>query len=62
MQPYKIEIYVYAETEEEAARVQRSAINLVKSKYQSGIIISADKLVKAIDKFKDSYIVNQYFK
>jgi hypothetical protein len=62
MQPYKIEIYVYAETEEEAARVQRSAINLVKDKYQSGILITADKLANAIDKFKDSYIVNQYFK
>lgn len=62
MQPYKIEIYVYAENAEEAAKVQRSAINLVKEKYQSGILISADKLSKAIDKFKDSYIVNQYFK
>ena len=53
---------MYAENAEEAAKVQRSAINLVKEKYQSGILISADKLSKAIDKFKDSYIVNQYFK
>lgn len=62
MQPYKIEIYVYAENADEAAKVQRSAINFVKEKYNSGILIRADKLSNAIEKFKDSYIVNQYFK
>lgn len=62
MQPFKIEIYVYAENADEAAKVQRSAINFVKEKYNCGILISADKLSKAIEKFKDSYIVNQYFK
>ncbi len=62
MQPYKIEIYVYAENADEAAKVQHSAINFVKEKYNHGILISADKLSKAIEKFKDSYIVNQYFK
>lgn len=62
MQPYKIEIYVYAESADEAVKVQRSAINFVKEKYNSGILIRADKLSNAIEKFKDSYIVNQYFK
>ena len=62
MQPYKIEIYVYAENADEAAKVQRSAINFVKEKYNSGILIRADKLSNAIEKFKDSYIINQYFK
>ena len=62
MQPYKIEIYVYAESADEAAKVQRSAINFVKEKYNSGILIRADKLSNAIEKFKDSYIINQYFK
>ncbi len=62
MQPYKIEIYVYAENADEAAKVQRSAINFVKEKYNRGILISADKLSNAIEKFKDNYIVNQYFK
>ena len=62
MQPFKIEIYVYAENADEAAKVQRLAINFVKEKYNCGILISADKLSNAIEKFKDSYIVNQYFK
>ena len=62
MKPFKIEIYVYAETAEEAAKVQQSAINFVKAKYNKGILVTANKLSAAIDKFQDSYIVNQYFK
>ena len=62
MQPFKIEIYVYADSPEEAAKVQHSAIRFVKEKYQNGVLITADKLAQALDKFKDSFIVNQYFK
>ena len=62
MQPFKIEIYVYAENAAEASKVQQSAIQFVKDKYKSGILITADKLTKALDKFKDSFMVNQYFK
>lgn len=62
MQPFKIEIYVYAENAAEAFKVQQSAIQFVKDKYNSGILITADKLAKALDKFKDSFVVNQYFK
>lgn len=62
MQPFKIEIYVYAENAVEASKVQQSAIQFVKDKYNSGILITADKLAKALDKFKDSFVVNQYFK
>lgn len=62
MQPYKIEIYVYAENADEAAKVQRSAIGFVKEKYNAGILVTADKLSSAIERFKDSYIVNQFFK
>lgn len=62
MQPFKIEIYVYAENAKEAAEVQQAAIQFVKNKYNSGILITADKLVKALEKFKDSFMVNQYFK
>lgn len=62
MQPFKIEIYVYAENKDEASKVQQSAIQFVKDKYKAGILVTADKLAKAIDKFKDSFVVNQYFK
>lgn len=62
MQPYKIEVYVYAESADEALKVQQSAVQFVKDKYKSGILITASKLDQAINKFKDSFIVNQFFK
>lgn len=62
MQPFKIEIYVYADNAEEASRVQQAAIKFVKDKYNSGVLITANKLTAALDKFKNSYIINQYFK
>ena len=62
MKPYKIEIYVYADTDEEAVKVQQSAINFVKDKYNKGILVTAKKISEALDKFKDSFMVNQYLK
>ena len=61
MQPYKIEIFIYAESQEEALQAQQKAIQFVKNKYQSGTLITARKVIAALDKFKDSFIVNQYF-
>ena len=43
MQPFKIEIYVYAENAGEAAKVQQMAIDFVKRKYNAGILITANK-------------------
>ena len=62
MKPYKIEIYVYAENDQQAAQVEQSAKAFVRRKYDQGILITADKLNAALNRFVDSFIVNQYFK
>lgn len=62
MKPYKIEIYVYAENDQQAAEVERSAKAFVRRKYDQGILITADKLNAALSRFADNFIVNQYFK
>ena len=62
MKPYKIEIYVYADSEDEAAKVKEAAIRFVKEKYNAGILITANKLLNALEKFKTSFMINQYFK
>lgn len=62
MQPYKIEIYVYAESEEQAKEAQTALVNLVRYKYKQGMLVTAKKLISALSKFKDSIIVNQYLK
>ena len=62
MQPYKIEIFIYADSPQEAAEAQRLTIQFVKDKYNSGTLITASKIIAALNKFKDSFIVNQFFK
>lgn len=62
MKPYKIDIYVYAESEEEARHAQRAAIDFVKAKYEKGLLVTAEKMVAALTKFKDNVIVNQFLK
>lgn len=62
MKPYKIEIYVYAENDQQAEQVAQSAKAFVKKKYEQGILITADKLNAALNRFADNFIVNQFFK
>lgn len=62
MQPYKIEIYVYADSEEEATQVQTAARNFVRKKYEKGILVTAKKLMSALGRFEDNIMVNQFFK
>lgn len=62
MKPYKVEIYVYAETEEEAMAVHKAAKDFVKAKYEKGILVTADKIVSALTRFKDNAIVNNFLK
>lgn len=62
MQPYKIEIYVYADSEEEAAQVQKATRNFVRKKYEKGILVTAKKIMSALNKFEDNIMVNQFFK
>lgn len=62
MKPYKIEIYVYAESEEKAIEVQKAVRDFVREKYQRGILVTADKLLNALRKFGNSIMVNQFLK
>lgn len=62
MKPYKIEVYVYAESEEEAMTAQKSMRDFVRSKYDRGILVTASKLIAALNRFKDNIMVNQFLK
>lgn len=62
MKPYKIEIYVYAESEEKALEVQKAARDFVRDRYQSGILVTAEKILNALKKFGNSIMVNQFLK
>lgn len=62
MKPYKIEIYVYADSEEKALEVQKAARDFVRERYQKGVLVTADKLLNALLRFGNSIIVNQFLK
>lgn len=62
MKPYKVELYVYAENDDEVTRLQQSAKAFVRKKFEQGVLITANKLSGALQKFENSIIVNQYFK
>lgn len=62
MRPYKIEVYVYAESEDEAMTAQKAMRNFVRSKYDMGILVTAGRLTDALTRFKDNVFVNQFLK
>lgn len=62
MKPYKIEIYVYAEDEGQALQVERAAKAFVRKKYETGVLVTAEKLLSALRRFEDNFMVSQFFK
>ncbi len=62
MKPAMITFYVYAEDNSEAERLQRELYEFVNSKYEQGVLITADKLREAISRFKDNVLVNNFLK
>lgn len=62
MKPYKIEVYVYAESEDEAMAAQKAMRDFVRSRYEKGILVTAGRLTDALTRFKDNVFVNQFLK
>lgn len=62
MQPYKIEVYVYAENEAEAKEVQKAAYDFVAHQYQQGSIVTAKKLTGLLTKYKDNFFVKNFLR
>ena len=62
MKPYKIEIYVYAESEDQAAEVEKAVRQFVRHKYEKGLLVTAQKIISALRRFEDNILVNQFFR
>lgn len=62
MQPYKIEIYIYAESEQEAQEVQQAAYDFVNENYQRGRLVTASKLKDLLIKYKNNFFVQNFLK
>lgn len=60
MKPVMITFYVYAEDNSEGEHLQKELYNFVNTKYEQGVLIRADKVSKALSKFKDNILVNKF--
>lgn len=62
MTPYKIEIYIYADSPEQAKRAQDATNRLVSDEYRRGILVTAGKVAEACHRFTANYFVENFLK
>ncbi|MBO4718958.1 MAG: hypothetical protein J5658_03690 [Prevotella sp.] len=62
MKGFEIRFNVYAETQEEADRASHALRSFVDGKARQGVAVTADKIFRAVERWKDSYMVNNYLK
>lgn len=62
MKPYKITLYVYAETHKEAEDAEKALYDFVKGKYERGVLVRADKITEALRRFADNFFLTNFLK
>lgn len=60
LQVYEIKFKLYAESQAEADALQTELLSFVKYKREQGIAVTAIKLMKALQQFKNNIFVNNY--
>ena len=59
---YEVRFNVYAESQAEADAASAAIKAFISAKARTGVAVTATKLTQAVEKWKDNYFVNQYFK
>ena len=62
LQPFKIDMYVYAESPEEAIHLSNKLRDFVSAKRNQGVVVNASKLSKAIDVFGNNPLLLNFLK
>lgn len=62
MKPYKVEIYLYAENEQEVQEATQAAYDFVKNNYNNGVLVTARKFADIIHKWGNSPLVRNFIK
>lgn len=62
MKPYKIEIYLYAESEQEAQEAKQAAYEFVNDNYGRGVLVTAKKFADTVRKYKDNLLVTNFLR
>lgn len=62
MKPYKVAFYVYAESPEQIEALQNELNNFVREKYNSGVLVTASRLIEALPRFKKNVLVDSFLR
>ncbi len=62
LQPFKIDFYVYANSPEEALQLSNLWKDFVNAKRNQGVVVSAEKVSKAIEAFGNNPLIINYLK
>lgn len=62
MKAYKIHMWVYAESQAEADALQTELLAFVQEKRERSIAVTAGKLLRALQTFKNNIFVTNYLK
>lgn len=62
LQPYKIDLYVYAENAEQATSLQNALKAFVNEKREQGVAVTANVLNGALKRFKNNPLLFNFLK
>ena len=62
MKPFRVQFFLYAESQEEVDDLERALFDFVNEKRNMGIAVTASKVFRALNSFKGNILVNNYLK
>ncbi len=62
LQPYKIDMYVYAESKEEADKLEQALKDFVNRQRGRGVPVTAHKLNALLDKWGENILITNYLR
>jgi hypothetical protein len=57
MEPYKIEFYLYANSEQEAVNARKAIEDFIEENRKQGIVVTAKKIAEAVPKWKNNPLI-----
>lgn len=62
MKPYKVNLFVYADNDEDVKQLEKALYDFVREKYNNGVLVTANTVAKAINNFKNNPILSAYLR
>lgn len=62
LQVYEIKFKLYADSQAEAEALELELLSFVREKREKGVAVTASKVIKALQQFKNNVFVTSYLK